>query len=74
MLMVSAENTRKSFSAMNEPLKKEAEAKVTEKLVLNDNKCGFDFFGIIRCSIDTAHVFQVNSSYLLKILPMHRWF
>ena len=32
-LMVSVENTRKGFVAMNEALKKEAEAKVTEKLV-----------------------------------------
>ncbi len=32
-LMVSVENTRKGFIAMNEALKKEAEAKVTEKLV-----------------------------------------
>ena len=32
-LMVSIENTRKGFIAMNEALKKEAEAKVTEKLV-----------------------------------------
>ena len=32
-LMVSVENTRKGLIAMNEALKKEAEAKVTEKLV-----------------------------------------
>jgi hypothetical protein len=32
-LMVSVENTRKGFVAMNEALKKEAEVKVTEKLV-----------------------------------------
>ncbi len=32
-LMVSVENTRKRFIAMNEALKKKAEAKVTEKLV-----------------------------------------
>lgn len=31
-LMVSVENTRKEFVAMNEALKKELEAKVTEKL------------------------------------------
>jgi hypothetical protein len=31
--MVSVENTRKGFVAMNEALKKEVEAKVTEKLV-----------------------------------------
>ena len=37
-LMVSVENTRKGFIAMNQALKKEAEAKVTEKLVKNDNK------------------------------------
>ena len=32
-LMVSVENTRKGFIAMNEALKKEAEPKVTEKVV-----------------------------------------
>jgi hypothetical protein len=32
-LMVPVENTRKEYIAMNEALKKEAEAKVTEKLV-----------------------------------------
>ena len=32
-LIVSIENTRKGFIAMNEALKKEAEVKVTEKLV-----------------------------------------
>ncbi len=32
-LMVSVGNTRMGFIAMNEALKKEAEAKVTEKLV-----------------------------------------
>jgi hypothetical protein len=32
-LMVSVENTRKGFIAMNEALKKEIEAKVPEKLV-----------------------------------------
>ena len=32
-LMVSVKITRKGFVAMNEALKKEAEAKVTEKLV-----------------------------------------
>ncbi len=31
--MVSVENTRKCFIAINEGLKKEAEAKVTDKLI-----------------------------------------
>jgi len=34
-LIVSVENTRKEFITMNKALKKEAEAKVTEKLVYN---------------------------------------
>ncbi len=42
--MVSVEKTKKGLIAMNEALKKEAEAKVTEKLVLNDDEMWFIYF------------------------------